>query len=322
MKKLTDKEFIKKAKKIHKDKYDYSEVNYKGGRKKIIIFCEIHGKFEQKPHDHLLGKGCQKCGKILASNKERKTTKKFIMEAKEKHGERYNYSKTEYVGAFQNIIIICKKHGEFEKSPVNHLNGQGCKKCKIEEIRKKLTKTTKYFIEKAIKIHGDKYDYSKVKYDNAHKKVTIICKKHGEFKQVPNSHLQEIGCPHCANKNEGQVKNLLLKYFKGWKIILHKRIWEKYKYYNHRRYCDFWLEKNGIKIIVEYDGELHFKPVCFNGISPKKAEKEFKNYQLKDKLDKEFCEENNILLHRIKYNEDKEQSIKKLLRKISLVGAK
>ena len=51
------------------------------------------------------------------------------------------------------------------------------------------------FIKKSREVHGDKYDYSKVEYVKNHTKVCIICPKHGEFWQVPNSHLNGNGCP-------------------------------------------------------------------------------------------------------------------------------
>lgn len=174
-------------------------------------------------------------------------------------------------------------------------------------------KTTKEFIQDAIKVHGDKYDYSKVKYKNNNTKIVITCKKHGIFKQDPSAHLQGKGCHHCVNKNEGKVKEFLLEYFKDWDITSNKKIWDKYKDYNHKRFCDFWLEKDGVKVVVEYDGEQHFMPVSFGCRNKKIVANNFKKTQLKDKLDKQFCEENSILLHRIKYNEDKEKSIKKLL---------
>ena len=62
MKKLTTEDFIKKAKEIHSDKYDYSLVEYKKSNEKVKIICPIHGVFEQQPNAHLNYKGCFKCG--------------------------------------------------------------------------------------------------------------------------------------------------------------------------------------------------------------------------------------------------------------------
>lgn len=189
----------------------------------------------------------------------------------------------------------------------NFRRGNRCKECGCVK-----RSTREEFIRRAKEIHNNRYNYSKVEYKNSKTKVIIICPEHGEFKQKPGSHLLLSGCPFCIKKSENRVKELLLEYFKDWIIIFNKKIWDKYKDYNHRRFCDFWMEKDNLKVIVEYDGKQHYMPVCFNGMSLKKAEKEFENTQIKDKLDAEFCKENNIILHRIKYDEDKEQSIERL----------
>ena len=121
------------------------------------------------------------------------TTKEFKEKAIKIHGNRYDYSKVEYVNNKTKVCIICPEHGEFWQVPGAHLIGQGCKKCYGNEKM-----TTNLFIEKAKKIHGNKYDYTKTEYfDNNKIKVCIICPEHGEFWQVPNSHLSGNGCPKC-----------------------------------------------------------------------------------------------------------------------------
>ena len=70
MGKLTKQEFINKASKIHNNKYDYSNIEYKNISTKIKIICPIHGEFEQSPSKHLIGQGCPKC-----SGKYKPTTK-------------------------------------------------------------------------------------------------------------------------------------------------------------------------------------------------------------------------------------------------------
>ena len=127
---------------------------------------------------------------------------RFITKAKEKHGNKYDYSKVNYVNAHTKVCIICPIHGEFWQTPNTHLNGRGCPKC---SSNKKMT--TEEFIGRAKKIHGDKYDYSKVNYVNAHTKVCIICPIHGEFLITPSNHLRERGCPKCKTR-----KHLLNRY--------------------------------------------------------------------------------------------------------------
>ena len=124
----------------------------------------------------------------------KKTTDEFIQEAKTIHGNKYNYSKVNYVNAKTKVCIICPKHGEFWQTPSHHLSGQGCTKC-----NGKLKYTKENFIKKAKEIHRDKYDYSKIKYVNAHTAICIICPEHGEFWQLPCNHLKGCGCGLCAN---------------------------------------------------------------------------------------------------------------------------
>ena len=133
--------------------------------------------------------------------KKKLTTLDFIERAKKTHGNKYDYSKVEYKDSNTKVCIICQEHGEFYQLPFAHINGQGCKKCGIINRAEKRTLKTEQFIEKAKKVHGDKYDYSKVEYKNAKTPVTIICKKHGEFNQLPNYHLSGNGCQKCGIEN-------------------------------------------------------------------------------------------------------------------------
>lgn len=127
------------------------------------------------------------------------TTADFIRKAIAIHGNKYDYSKVEYVNPQSKVCITCPKHGEFEQTPINHLFGKGCPKCSKEKMNSRKTLTKEWFVGKAIEVHGDKYDYSKVEYKNNRTKVSIICPEHGEFCQVPSSHLSGHGCPKCAN---------------------------------------------------------------------------------------------------------------------------
>ena len=97
---------------------------------------------------------------------------KFIEKARNRHGNKYDYSKVEYRGSKEKVCIICPVHGEFWQLPSLHI-GQKCG-CPLCNGTFKKTKTM--FVEEARKIHGDKYDYSKVKYENINKKVCIFCR--------------------------------------------------------------------------------------------------------------------------------------------------
>ena len=187
-------EFIKKAMKIHGDKYDYSKVEYMGAMDKVTIICPEHGEFLQAPMQHLLGHGCPKCkGRGLSLDELIETFRKI-------HENKYDYSKVEKVSNLSKdkVCIICPDHGEFWQVPSKHLQGQGCPKCAKIKANEKKQLTTEEFVNRARKIHGDKYGYQKTQYVNAIDNVEIICPKHGPFFQKPFDHLTGHGCPKCA----------------------------------------------------------------------------------------------------------------------------
>ena len=197
-KKSNTNEFKIKAIKIHGDIYDYTKVEYKNVDTKVIIVCNTHGEFLQTPYCHLKGQGCKQCGFIKSSEKQRNIKESFIEEAIKIHGDTYDYSKVDYKNSKTPIIIICKHHGEFKQQPTSHLVGRGCNLCANIVRSDKRKDTKESFIEKAIKIHGDIYDYSKVEYINSSSKIIIICKHHGEFKQTSNDHLSGYRCKLCG----------------------------------------------------------------------------------------------------------------------------
>lgn len=189
--------FIDKAKKIHGDLYDYSMVYYKNNKTKVKILCSTHGVFEQAPANHTNQKqGCPKCNMI--------TTEIFIERAIKVHGDLYDYSKTVYLGGRNKVEIVCREHGSFHQSVSNHLRGSGCRKCAIERSRY----TLEEYLEKAREFHGDKYDYSNVKYKSLDDKIVIKCREHGEFEMRAINHIlkdgKAQGCRECRLRKRGE----------------------------------------------------------------------------------------------------------------------
>lgn len=189
MKRLTTEHFIERARATHGDRYDYSNVEFNGIKKKVNIGCKEHGEFYQLGQNHLKGSGCPKCN----LGRSKLTTNEFVTRAIEKHGNKYDYSKTEVDGTDNKIEIVCSIHGRFEQWPMDHLWGAGCPGCAGNA---RLTKSS--FVKRAEEKHGDKYDYSKVNIINTHTKVEIVCPIHGVFKQSPNDHLTGYGCTICG----------------------------------------------------------------------------------------------------------------------------
>ena len=214
-KKKSNNDFINECKSLFGDKYNYDKTTYNDAFTKVTITCLEHGDFEIIPHNLLKSKyGCQICAKINSTNDSTNTrlrkdmsndlslTEVFIKKAKKVHGDKYDYSKVNYVDARTKVCIICPKHGEFWQSPSNHLSGFGCEQCHREKSGLTQRLTNEEFIRKAREIHGDKYDYSKSVYKGYHNKVLITCPKHGDFWQLPSTHLRCGGCPECSHKKK------------------------------------------------------------------------------------------------------------------------
>ncbi len=187
-------DFIQRASLIHSNKYEYKILSKQViAQDKITAICKKHGEFKTRVHDHIYHKsGCPTCAKLSKSN-----FKTFIKDAIEKHDNRYDYSKVEYINNYTKIKIICKTHGEFLQEPLVHLNASiGCPECKVITQ----TKTQEQFIKEANKIHNNQYNYDETMYINTKQKIKIRCMKHGIFEQIPDNHLTRgSGCPICAN---------------------------------------------------------------------------------------------------------------------------
>lgn len=193
-KKVTTKDFIRRAREVHGGKYDYSKTVYVAAIKDVTIICSTHGEFQQRPSNHLTGRGCHECG----GNKPL-TVAKFVERASAKHRKRYDYSQVNFKNVEDKATIICPEHGPFEQRVMTHLKGFNCPKCGRESVAGKLGHSLKRFIEDAKKAHGDKYDYSEADYKNALSKVKIICPEHGAFLQKPANHIRGIACSKCSD---------------------------------------------------------------------------------------------------------------------------
>jgi len=222
----TKEQFIEKAIEIHGDKYEYSKVEYETRHKKIILICKEHGEFNQEAGSHLLGSGCKKCYNKTRGESQKRNMNDFIKKAKEKHGDKYDYSKVEYVNSKTKVIIICEEHGEFLQTPTDHYNG-GCKKC-ADMLRNETRRfTIEELVQKAKEIHGDKYDYSNAQYDG--KKINNInCKIHGKFKQSMDVHInRKGGCKKCGDILRGKNRMFTTEEFIKKSIEKHG---DKYDY--------------------------------------------------------------------------------------------
>jgi ssDNA-binding Zn-finger/Zn-ribbon topoisomerase 1 len=156
--KLTQEDFINKCISLYGNQYNYDLVEYCGVDKKVKIVCKNHSEFLTRPADFLKNHGCPKCRYVKSAKSKTRTTEQFIIESKEIHGNKYDYSKVDYIHGRKLITIICQVHGEFEQIANVHIQAKaGCPKCNSSkgeaEIRKWLLenkfnfKEQKTFIE-------------------------------------------------------------------------------------------------------------------------------------------------------------------------------
>ena len=179
---------------------------------------------------------------------KRKTNNEFIEQARLIHGDKYDYSQVEYKNSHTKIIIKCPIHGEFIQRPHRHLNGDGCKECSKKTIGFKNSSTIDEFIEKARLIHGDKYDYSQVEYKNNKTKVIIKCPIHGEFTQLPTSHLtMKAGCSKCSYNKLKLDKIKTIDEFIEQARLIHddKYDYSQVEYKNTNSYVKILCSKHG-----------------------------------------------------------------------------
>jgi group I intron endonuclease len=207
-KKKTHDEIINEFKSIHGNRYNYSDVNYINSKTEVTIICSIHGKFNITPNHHKKGVGCNKC--YFDSQKISK--QEFVLRSEKYFGKIYDYSLFDDLPINgEKVQIKCTLHNlTFPQKTKNHMRGHtGCPKCKSAKLSGNRNKRgtiksqidlTKEFISRAIKVHGELYDYSKFIYTKTSTNGIIICPKHGSFPQSPSNHLKGTKCPDCSNE--------------------------------------------------------------------------------------------------------------------------
>ena len=277
--KLTTDEFIQRAIAVHGNTYDYSLVEYKNGQTKVKILCPNHGEFLQTPYLHALGSGCPKC-----KGRYKPSTEEFIDMARMVHGDKYDYSKVDYISIDRKVTIVCPIHGEFRQTPKDHIyNKRGCVKCS-QPLR---DLTTERFIKLAKDVHGNKYDYSQSVVSGSLEPVVIVCPNHGAFSQKPVVHIwHKSGCPSCLSSHlEGEIRQLLLS--SGIEFEEQKEFeWLSYK---RQMKLDFFLPRHNIAI--ECQGYQHFKSVSVFG-----GEDGYTVTKRRDELKRQLCEANGVKL--------------------------
>lgn len=210
--------FLDKCEIVHGDTYDYSKVVYINAREKVEILCKVHGSFWQVPDAHSKGIGCRACGFAKckpSSFSKRLSTDEFVKQAKECHGNFYDYSKTEYTGKINQVTIICPIHGEFTQKAENHKNGAGCKQCGIDKAHTHFKSSTEEFIAKSVLVHKDTYNYVNSVYTGKNYPIVITCKIHGDFTVDKASYHylgHKVGCLKCSMSGTSKQEQALAEF--------------------------------------------------------------------------------------------------------------
>ena len=285
MKKLTTEEFIRRSNIIHNHIYDYTNCEYLGSHTKVKITCPNGHFFEQEAQDHLNGHGCVICRDKKFSKSKLYSIDEIKRKLTEKYDDKFSFDFENYETLESKIKCICREHGEFIIRVSSLLKGFNCWKCRNTQPFKL---DYSLFIEKAIKIHGEYYDYSNVVYVDNKQKIKIKCPNHGDFFQTPGAHLAGQGCPICKmSKGEKSIRLLLIS--KNIDFI------PQHSFNSLKKYSfDFYLPK--FNICIEYDGEYHFNEI--NRVGGKTYLEKIKK---RDNVKNDFCKLNNIDILRIPY---------------------
>lgn len=214
---------------------------------------------------------------------KKKTNNEFILEAKLAHGDKYDYSLTEYNGVNEKIIIICKEHGQFKQIARDHKKGQNCPICSKKEKYNKIRYNLKELSLKINTIHGDKYHYYDLTVNSLKDKIKIFCDIHGEFEQRVDIHLKGEGCKSCYLEKRSVEARLTREEFIEKANLIHNNEYN----YDSTYYvsCD---KKVKIKCLLhgefEQNANSHLNgrgcPIC----SQSKGEKEIRKHLEKNNI--------------------------------------
>jgi hypothetical protein len=257
-------EVIAAFRRAHGDLYDYTMVHYVNNITKVRIGCSVHGWFEQIPKDHKRGIGCAKCGPTRCGESRKVTLDEFIERSRKHHGDKFDYSLVDLVnnGIRDKVQIVCPVHGTTLQQAHHHMTGFGCKKCDAQRIGDQRKLTRDQFIEKALLVHGDAYDYSKVVYTHSKKKVLIVCREHGEFRQEASAHMGGKGCAQCS-QSQGERAIALWLHRNSISYDVEKRFHDCLSPQGKAMKFDFYLSSHNV--LIEFDGHHHYKEVEYFG---------------------------------------------------------
>ena len=285
---------------IHDYKYDYSKVEYVNNYTHVLVGCSAHNlEWSVQANSHMKGARCRECANESISKKLRRSFDDYLIIFKNVHGDIFDFSRSDYKGSKEPILVICEKGHEWWVAPQKLADGAKCSYCLGRH------KTREEFIKQSNIENNFRYTYDNVVYVNNHTKVSVTCPIHGDFLVTPMNHMkkgQPRGCPSCQHsRGELAVRKVL----QNMNLKFTPEFWfSDCKNINPLPF-DFAIfnADKSIKFLCEMQGQQHYTPVCFGGISKERAEENFIRTQLTDSIKKDYCQKNGIPLLCIHYSD-------------------
>lgn len=303
---LTTEQFVLRANGVHGTKYTYMNTIYTTAKTKVSVTCAVHGDFSILPSNHLAGRGCYVCSQerqvVLLNNEARHSQEEVIARFRNVHGFKYDYSLVRFTRSIDPVQIGCPEHGLFAQAPVHHFDGKRCPKCAKEITRNANRLNEAEVIDRFRDLHGKRFDYSRFRYKDFKTKSLIGCRGtgHGFFEMNAQAHLEGKGCPACSqSKGERFIDEWLRE--SGYKFDREFSIPSAVGARGRLRF-DFRISQH--KVLIEFDGEQHFRPVTFFGASKETALKVHEEIKRRDKLKNIWAATNGYKLIRIRYDDD------------------
>ena len=292
-------DFLAECKKVHGNQYDLSGVNYVTAKHHIKPSCHKHGTFSILPNNFLRGTGCPQCHlerSIKTLNLSAKIAD-IVSRFKDVHGSEYNYSEVKYKRIDKPVTIICQTHGRFEQKPSTHLDGKGCPECgKLGRAKAQLLLPSDV-IQRFRHLHGSRFDYSNFEYKSFRSKSEIICLEHGPFLMDAQAHLEGKGCPVCSESKgerfiEQWLKEKKITFIREYSVLLNPT-----DPLRKRVRFDFFIPDR--ELLIEFDGEHHFRTVRFNGMSENAARTAHEGTKKRDAAKAKWAKARRLTLVRL-----------------------
>ena len=251
MTKLSTEEFIKRARDVHGDKYDYSKVEYVNSTTKVCIICPIHGEFWQRPSHHTDGRGCKKCATEVTATKLRYWTEMKCFEEASRYSDIKSF-RTQSEDAYNAAL---KHHWLKDYTWLSY-------KIDVSKPKKKRQSyTQEEVIEKLRSIFGRRYSYEKVVYKAMKVPITLVCHEkdsngieHGEFSMRPdNIFSSNQGCPRCYDDRRSRLQRKPIEKFIEEATKVHGGLYEYHK-------VDYVNGKTKVCIVCPIHGDFWQSP--------------------------------------------------------------